>query len=92
MAVFRDQLLCEAEKRGEPVSDLKKTLDVLGPQGFLREVIRSYLHDRGFVQQAQESLAGTTARALGISVRQLVFCIEDGRVGRMLLDRFAGTG
>jgi hypothetical protein len=91
LAVYRDQLLGEAKKRGEPVSDLKMQLDAMGPQGFWREVIRSYLDDHGFVQQAQESLAETTARALGIRVKQLVFCIEDGSVGRMLLGRFAGT-
>ena len=89
MAEFRDEILRQAEQRGEPsVGELTEELEQLGPSGLWREAARGYLSDHGFVQSRSESLAQTMARALGISTHELRICIADGRIGSALLDRF----
>ena len=89
LAEFRDDLLRQAEQRGEPsVADLRQELEQLGPLGFWRETARSYLSDHGFVQSEKESFAGTMARALGISIDELRVCIGENRIGTALLERF----
>jgi hypothetical protein len=89
MAEFRDEILRQAEQRGEPsVADLREELEQLGPLGLWRETTRRYLSDHGFVQGGNESFAATMARALGISIDELRVCIAEGRVGAALLDRF----
>jgi hypothetical protein len=47
-------------------------LDFSGGQSW----VRSYLRDHGFVQSNDESLAETTARALGITTQELAVCIR----------------
>ena len=89
MAEFRDRLLQLAEQRGEPsVAELREELEQLGPAGLWRETARGYLSDHGFVQSGHESFAQTMARALGSSTHELRGCIEEGRIGSALLDRF----
>jgi hypothetical protein len=89
MAAFRDDLLRQAQQRGEPsVAELAEELEHLGPLGLWRETARGYLSDHGFVQGGNESFAATMARALGISIDELRVCIAEGRVGAALLDRF----
>jgi hypothetical protein len=74
MAEIRDDLLRQAEQRGEPsVAELREELEQLGPLGLWRETTRSYLSDHGFVQSEKESFAETMARALGINTDQLGF-------------------
>jgi hypothetical protein len=93
MAKFRDQLLHLAEQRGTtPVAQLKEELDAMGPTGLWCETVRSYLGEHGFVQDPSESLAETTARALGIDGTEPRICMEQGRVGAALLDRFKQPG
>ncbi len=60
----------------------------MGPSGLCREVVRDYLAGHGYEQEPKESLAETTARALGIDMRELRFCIQEGRLGRELMARF----
>jgi hypothetical protein len=89
MAEFRDELLRQAEERGEPsVAELREELERLGPLGLWREAARGFLSDHGFVQGGNESLAQTMARALAISTHELRVCIAEGRIGSALLDRF----
>ena len=89
MAEFRDDLLRQAEQRGEPsVADLREEMEQLGPLGFWRETTRRYLSDHGFVQSEKESFAETMARTLGISMDELMVCIAENRIGKALLDRF----
>jgi len=89
MAKFRDQLVRLAAQRGTPpVAQLKEELDAMGATGLWCEVVRSYLGDHGFVQDQWESLAETTARALGIDSSELRVCMAQGRLGGALLDRF----
>src|SRR6266446_9367584 len=89
MAKFRDQLLRLAEQRGTtPVAQLKEELDAMGPTGLWCEAVRSYLRDHGFAQDPSESLAETTARALGIDGSELRIWMVQGRLGAVLLDRF----
>ena len=89
MAEFRDDLLRQAEQRGEPsVVDLREELEQLGPLGFWRETTRRYLSDHGFVQSESESFAETMARALGINTDKLRVCIAENRIGSALLERF----
>jgi hypothetical protein len=89
MAEFRDDLLRQAEQRGEPsVADLREELEQFGPLGLWRETTRGYLSDHGFVQSEKESFAETMARALGINTDELRVCIAGNRVGSALLDRF----
>ena len=89
MAKFRDELLRLAAQRGEPsLAAVAEELEELGPLGLWREAARGYLCDHGFVQSANESLAQTMARALGISTHELRICIADGRIVSTLLDRF----
>src|SRR5258706_394589 len=77
MTKFRDQLLRLAEQRGTaPIAQLKEELDAMGPIGLWFETVRSYLCDHGFVQGPSESLAETTARALGIDSFELRVCME----------------
>ena len=89
MAEFRDDLLRQAEQRGEPsVADLRQELEQLGPLGRWRETARGYLSDHGFVQSEKESFAETMARALGIKTDELRVCIAQNRIGTALLERF----
>jgi len=89
IAKFRDELLRLAEQRGtRPVAQLKEELDAMGPTGLWCEAVRSYLRDHGFAQEPSESLAETTARALGIDSSELGVCMAQGRLGAALLDRF----
>ena len=89
MAKFRDKLLLLAEQRdARSVAALREELDRLGPAGLWRETARGYLCDHGFVQSANESLAQTMARALGINTDELRVCIAENRIGKALLDRF----
>jgi len=88
MAEFRDELLRQAEQRGEPVAELREELDQLGPVGLWRENVRRYLSDHGFVQSGGESFAETMARALGIRTHELRVCIGENRIGTALLERF----
>jgi hypothetical protein len=90
MAEFRDDLLHQAEQRGEPsVADLREELEQLGPLGLWRETTRCYLSDHGFVQSEKESFAETLARALGINTDELRICIVENRIGSALLERFS---
>src|SRR5580704_9386467 len=92
MAEFRDDLLRQAEQRGEPsVADLREELEQLGPLGLWRETARGYLSDHGFVQSEKESFAETMARALGINKDELRSCIAENRIGAALLQRFTGA-
>jgi hypothetical protein len=92
MAEFRDDLLRQAEQRGEPsVADLREELEQLGPLGLWRETTRLYLSDHGFVQSEKESFAETMARALGINTDELRVCIAENRIGWALLERFRGA-
>ncbi len=89
MAGFRDLLLRHAQEQGQPfVAELKEQLDWMGPIGLCREVVRDYLAGHGYEQEPKESLAETTARALGIDMQELRFCIQEGRLGRDLVTRF----
>ena len=89
MAEFRDDLLRQAEQRGEPsVADLRQELEQLGPLGLWRETTRGYLSDHGFVQSEKESFAETMARALGINTDELRVCIAENQIGKALLERF----
>ena len=89
MAGFRNDLLRQAEQRGEPpVGELTEQLEQLGPAGLWRETARGYLCDHGFVQSEQESFAETMARALGINTDELRVCIAENRIGSALLERF----
>jgi hypothetical protein len=89
MAEFRDDLLRQAEQRGEPfVAQVREELEQLGPLGLWREAARGYLSDHGFVQTENVSFAETMARALGINTDELRVCIADGRIGSALLERF----
>jgi hypothetical protein len=89
MAEFRDDLLRQAEQRGEPsVADLREELEQLGTLGLWRETARGYLSDHGFVQSETECFAATMARALGISTDELRICIAENRIGSALLERF----
>jgi len=65
---------------------------VLGPTGLWCETVRSYLGEHGFVQDPSESLAETTARALGIDGSELRIWMAQGRLGAALLDRFKLPG
>ena len=89
MAEFRDELLRQAEQRGEPpVAELREQLEQLGPLGLWGEVARGYLCDHGFVQSESESFAETMARALGINTDELRVCVAENRIGSALLERF----
>ncbi len=89
MAGVRDEMLRIAALQGEAIeAEAKRHLDAIGPDGLWREGVRSYLRDHGFVQSNDESLAETTARALGITTQELAACISQGRIGSVLLDRF----
>jgi hypothetical protein len=89
MAEFRDELLRQAEQRGEPsVAELREELEQIGPLGLWRESARGFLSDHGFVQSANESFAETMARALGIDTDELRDCIAENRIGSALLERF----
>ena len=89
MAVFRDDLLRQAEQRGEPpVAELAEELEQLGPLGLWREAARGFLSDHGFGQSETECFAATMARALGISTDELIVCIAQNRIGSALLERF----
>ena len=89
MAEFRDDLLRQAEQRGEPsVADLRQELEQLGPLGLWRETTRLYLSDHGFLQSEKESFAETMARALGINTDELRGCIAENQIGNALLERF----
>jgi hypothetical protein len=91
MAEFRDDLLRQAEQRGESsVADLRQELEQLGPLGLWRETTRRYLSDHGFAQRGGESFAATMARALGIDTDELRICIAENRIGTALLQRFKG--
>jgi hypothetical protein len=93
MAEFRDEILRQAEQRGEPpVAELREELERLGPLGFWLETARSYLSDHGFVQSEKESFAETMARALGINTDELRVCIAENRIGSALLERFREPG
>jgi hypothetical protein len=93
MAEFRDDLLRQAEQRGEPsVTDLREELEQRGPLGMWLETARGYLSDHGFVQSAKESFAETMARALGIDTDELRACIAENRIGTALLERFRKPG
>jgi hypothetical protein len=90
MAEFRDELLWQAEERGEPsVAELREELEQLGPAGLWRETARGYLSDHGFVQSRNESFAQTMARALGINTDELRIWIAENRIGTALLERFS---
>ena len=81
-AEFRDELLRQAEQRGEPsVADLRQELEQLGPLGLWRETARGYPSNHGFVQTGNESLAETMARALGNDTDELRVCIAENRIG-----------
>jgi len=87
MAEFRDELLHQAEQRGELcVTELREELEQLGPLGLWRETARGYLSDHGFVQSGNESFAQTMTRALGIGTHELRVCIAEGRIGLALLE------
>jgi hypothetical protein len=89
MAEIRDDLLRQAEQRGEPsVAALREELEQLGPLGLWRETARGYLSDHGFVQSETECFAATMARALGINTDELRVCIAENRIGSALLERF----
>jgi hypothetical protein len=89
MAEFRDEILRQAEQRGDPsVAELSEELEQLGPLGLWREAARGYLSDHGFVQGGNESFAATMARALGIDTDELRVWIAEGRIGSALLERF----
>jgi hypothetical protein len=93
MAKFRDELVRLAEQRGTPpVAQLKEELDAMGATGLWCEAVRSYLGEHGFVQDPSDSLAETTARALGLDSSELRVCMEQGRLGAALLDRFRQPG
>lgn len=92
MAPLREQLLRQAQERGEPfVADMKKQLDAMGPLGLWSELARVHLGDHGFVQQGTESFAETMCRALGIGSSELRVSIQEGRLGRDLVNRFGGA-
>ncbi len=89
MAKFRDDLLRQAEQRGEPpVAKFREELEQLGPLGLWRETTRGYLRHHGFVQSEKESFAETMAQALGINTDELRVCIAENRIGSALLERF----
>jgi hypothetical protein len=89
MAEFRDEILRSAEERGEPsVTELREELERIGPSGLWLQAARGYLSDHGFVQSETECFAATMARALGIDIDALRICIEEGRIGSALVDRF----
>jgi len=89
MGEFRDELLRQAEQRGEPsIAELREELEHLGPLGLWRETARGYLSDHGFVQSETECFAATMARALGTSIDELRVCISENRIGSALLERF----
>ena len=93
MARVRDKLLRLAGQRGTAAAaQLKVELDAMGPTGLWREAVRSHLADHGFVQDPSESLAETTARALGIDSLELRAYMEQGRLGAALLARFRQPG
>src|SRR5215467_4192504 len=81
MAEFHDDLLRQAEQRGEPpVAALREELEQLGPLGLWRETTRCYLSEHGFLQSEKESFAETMARALGINTDELRVCIAENRI------------
>ena len=89
MAEFRNEIIRQAEQRGEPfVAEVREALEQLGPTGLWRETARGYLSDHGFVQSEKESFAETMARALGINTDELRVCIAENRIGSALLERF----
>ena len=94
MAHTRDEVLhlAAATWSESSVAELKRQLDELGPDGLWLEGVRSYLRDHGFVQSSDESLAETTARALGITTPEPAACIAQGRTGSVLLNRFREPG
>ena len=93
MAEVRDRLLQLAEERdARSVAKLTEELEELGPLGLWRETARGYLADHGFIQTANESVAATMARALGISTHELRVCIAEGRIGSAWLERFREPG
>lgn len=89
MARLREQLISFADQHGAaPVAQIKEELDALGPTGLWLEVARTNLQDHGIEQLASESFAQTMARALCISTDELRDCIDEGRLGEALLERF----
>jgi hypothetical protein len=93
MARVRDELLLLARQNGtRPVAQLEQELDAIGPTGLWLETVRIYLREHGFAQGTSESLAVTVARALGIDMLGLKVCIEQGRLGAALLERFEQPG
>ena len=89
LAGVRDKLLRSAEYRGAPaIEQLRTELDDLGPTGLWRETVRCHLRENGFVQRDEESFAETVARALGIGIRDFKVHLEQGLVGKALLERF----
>ena len=56
--------------------------------GLWRETARSYLLDRGFVQDTTESFGETMARALGMGTQELKLCLAEGAIGQALAERF----
>jgi hypothetical protein len=93
MAFLRDRLLRVAEPWGESrVTEMKRELDSLGPRGLWCEVCRTFLADHGVVQRRDESLAETIARALGIDSSDLTVLLQEGRIGKALIDKFPLSG
>lgn len=93
LADVRDKILRLAGHRGPAaVAELKIELDAMGPAGLWIETVRLHLQEHGFVQGSNESLADTTARALGISNQELTAHLMHGTIGKALLERFAGSG
>jgi hypothetical protein len=89
LAGLRGQLLRLVEPQGAPaIAQLKIELDALGPTGLWRELVRCHLQQHGFVQSDHESFAELVARALGITVREFRFCLQQGRLGVALAERF----
>ena len=93
MAGVRDELLRLAAQHGTTAAArLETELDAIGPFGLWLETVRIYLRDHGFVQGKSESFAGTVARALGIDMRGLRVCMEQGGLSTALLERFGQPG
>lgn len=91
LADVRDKLLRLAGHRGSAaVTQLRSELDALGPTGLWIETVRCHLREHGFVQVKNESLAYTTAHALGISNQELTVHLVKGTIGKALLERLAG--
>jgi len=90
LAGVRDKLLRLAGHQGSAaVAQLRTELDELGPAGLWRETVRQHLREHGVVQGDNESLADTTARALGITNQELRAHLVQGTIGKVLLERFA---